>query len=260
MSTIVIPMAGESRRFFEAGYERPKYMLPLWGRTVFAYAVGSFARYFESHRFVFVLRSDAGDDVTGFVGHEADRLGIRSYAAVPLRETTRGQAETVALGLEAARVGADESVTIFNIDTFRPGFRYAAELLASDCAGFLEVFVGHDPAYSFAKLDATGRRVVATAEKQAISDLCSTGLYHFARRDAFDHAYDVERRQPTCTLGELYVAPLYNHLIAEGAVIRHALVERATAIVCGVPADYELLRRLEPPVLLPDRGIWHRAS
>ena len=26
---IVIPMAGESRRFREAGYDQPKYMLPL---------------------------------------------------------------------------------------------------------------------------------------------------------------------------------------------------------------------------------------
>ena len=44
---IVIPMAGESRRFSEAGYISPKYELPLAGKSVFRHAVGSFEHYFE---------------------------------------------------------------------------------------------------------------------------------------------------------------------------------------------------------------------
>lgn len=48
---IVIPMAGLSRRFAEAGYAQPKYMLPLPGGSVFAHAVGSFREYFDKNHF-----------------------------------------------------------------------------------------------------------------------------------------------------------------------------------------------------------------
>ena len=38
---IVIPMLGKSSRFFDAGYERPKYQLPLGDGTVFSESVKS---------------------------------------------------------------------------------------------------------------------------------------------------------------------------------------------------------------------------
>ena len=45
---IVIPMAGMSRRFTEAGYTLPKYMLPAHQRSLFAHAVDSFRHYFKT--------------------------------------------------------------------------------------------------------------------------------------------------------------------------------------------------------------------
>jgi molybdopterin-guanine dinucleotide biosynthesis protein A len=49
----VIAMAGESRRFREAGYG-DKYRLPLNGVPLFDHAVGSFSHYFASAEFLFV--------------------------------------------------------------------------------------------------------------------------------------------------------------------------------------------------------------
>ena len=46
---IIIPMAGKSSRFFNEGYEVPKYMLSLnEDSNVFKEAVKSFKKYFES--------------------------------------------------------------------------------------------------------------------------------------------------------------------------------------------------------------------
>ena len=45
---IIIPMAGESSRFFNAGYTVPKYMLPLGSETVFDKAIKSFKDYFNN--------------------------------------------------------------------------------------------------------------------------------------------------------------------------------------------------------------------
>src|SRR5262245_23336086 len=70
----VITMAGESRRFTEAGYAVPKYRLPLHGDCVFAHAVRSFARYFAGEDFLFAFR--AAKDVESFVRAECRKLKI----------------------------------------------------------------------------------------------------------------------------------------------------------------------------------------
>ena len=57
---IVIPMAGASRRFAEAGHDRPKYMLPARGHSLFHHAVASFRALFASESFLFIARDIAG--------------------------------------------------------------------------------------------------------------------------------------------------------------------------------------------------------
>lgn len=232
----VIPMAGASRRFAEAGYGAPKYMLPLHGRTVFDAAVGSFARYFGERSFLFVARGDA--EVEGFVRARCAALGIADVTVVLLPDETAGQAETVERGISVRGVNPAEPLTIFNIDTFRPG--YIEPTRHPEIAGWLEVFRGGGANWSYVRPAADGDRIVAeTAEKRPISDLCCTGLYHFARADDFAWALGRERRAPQA--GELYVAPLYNHLIGRGQRIGYEMVGASEVIFCGVPAEYRAL-------------------
>ena len=132
-------MAGLSRRFSEAGYDRPKYMLPAHGKSVFAHSVSSFGLYFKIDPFLFIVRDVA--DTPAFVRSECAALGIVNARIVILDAPTSGQAETVALGLHQASVSDATPVTIFNIDTFRPGFRHAT-FDGAKPDGYLEVFRG----------------------------------------------------------------------------------------------------------------------
>ncbi|MCK8786373.1 NTP transferase domain-containing protein [Roseomonas sp. NAR14] len=256
---IVIPMAGLSRRFAEAGYDRPKYMLPLGGRSVFAHALASFERYFATGRFLLIARDV--DGTAGFVARECAALGIRDAATVLLDAPTAGQAETVALGLERAGIGPAEPLTVFNIDTFRPGFRFPEARWFARSDGYLEVFRGGGANWSYVRPAEVPVEVLAevpadfpaggppgeaeplvaeTAEKRPLSDLCCTGLYHFAHAGAFGAALAAERRRPSAP--ELYVAPLYNHLITAGGRVHYAVVPPGALQFCGVPAEYETLR------------------
>jgi len=233
---IVIPMAGRSQRFFDAGYTQPKFMLDLHGRSVFANAVASFEADFARRPFLFIAAAGAA----GFVRAEAQALGIREFDVAELDRTTAGQAETVELG-----IGDHEGpLTIFNIDTFRPGFRFP-EGLFETADGWLEVFRGSGANWSYVE-PAPGPEpwALRTAEKVEISDLCCTGLYHFARAADFRRTLAAERRAPQAR--ELYVAPLYNHLIAEGAKIAWREIQRSEVIFCGTPAEYEALRQPLP--------------
>ena len=239
---IVIPMAGLSRRFADAGYRVPKYMLSAHGQSIFSHAVRSFAAYFDTVPFLFVVRDIA--DTPKFVDKECRRLGLANFQVVVLRETTRGQAETVEHGLAHAPVSADAPVTIFNIDTIRPNFSLMSFTGRSD--GYLEVFRGTGANWSYVRPAASGSDVVAeTAEKHAISNLCCTGIYHFASARLFHTAYAeyLTNFDHSSRLKELYVAPLYNVLISLGQVIRYTIIDQSEVIFCGVPDEYENFKR-----------------
>ena len=249
---IVIPMAGLSRRFSEAGYRLPKYMLDLHGRSVFAHAVSSFEAYFGLEPFLFIARDEAG--TPAFIERETAALGVARAQTVILSEPTRGQADTVMLGLDEAGVSRDEPLTIFNIDTIRPGFRHPDAPWAAAAAGYLEVMHGDDPGFSYVRTDPcfSDERVLETAEKRVISNLASTGLYQFRTAQLFADAFNAQAGRGA-SAGELYIAPLYNALIGRGLPVHHRRVPEREVIFCGTPAQYEALLRSPERLSGPDR-------
>lgn len=240
--TIIIPMAGLSSRFTKAGYVLPKYMLYIKNRSLFNLAVSSFEKYFDSCRFVFVAR-DVFDTKT-FIEKECELMGIKDFEVVILPAPTKGQAETVLKGIKEASVAKDEPILIFNIDTFRPGFTFPQEM--DDWDGYLEVFVGSGKNWSYAKTESdTSTLVVETAEKREISKYCSTGLYYFKSSEMFLNAYVENQEKPITGVAELYVAPLYNYMIAKSLKIHIHVIDRQDVIFSGVPSEYEDLLRKE---------------
>lgn len=233
-------MAGLSSRFFNAGYTKPKYMLEAHGVTLFEHSVMSFQKYFHNEKFIFIVRDSF--DSFAFVKQKAEFMGIVDYDVLKLRENTRGQAETVALGLEQLRQlrgDVEGPLTIFNIDTFRPGFTFPDDLHETDA--YLEVFEGEGDNWSFAEPKSpTSREVIRTSEKKPISNLCSTGLYYFKDNKNFMTAFYeyLAKPQERWEKGELYIAPLYNNLIEKGFKVTYHLIERSEVVFCGTPDEY----------------------
>ncbi len=234
--TIIIPMAGLSSRFTKAGYTLPKYMLYAGGKSLFSHAVESFKHYFKTTRFVFIAR-DIFDTGT-FIKEECKLLGIEDFEVVTLQAPTKGQAETVLMGVKNAKLTDEESILIFNIDTFRSGFTFPAKLNEWD--GYLECFEGNGANWSYAKTEdgTQNSKVIETAEKREISKFCSTGIYYFKRAADFLYAYKENEIHTIGGLKELYVAPLYNYLINKGKNIRVVIIKRAEVVFCGVPEEY----------------------
>lgn len=230
---IVFPMAGLSSRFTRAGYDRPKWMLPLAGRPLLDWSLLGFQAMFDSHPFLLVHLDLPG--VADFVRERAAALGIRDARLVPLAAPTRGQAETVLLGLDGAGLPDAEPVTIFNIDTIRPGVRPEA-FTGRD--GWLECFEGEGDHWSFVRPGPDGRAMQVT-EKVRISNLCCSGLYHFGSAALFREAYAAELAAPSTN--ELYVAPMYQHMIAAGRDVGYGTVAAGEIFFSGTPAEYEAL-------------------
>ena len=234
--TIIIPMAGLSKRFSDSGFTLPKYMLYAREKSLFNLAVSSFKSYFKSEKFLFIAR-----DVfctKEFIQKECEILGISFFDVVILNEPTKGQAETVFLGLIASNLPDTEPVLIFNIDTFRPNFSFPVELTNWD--GYLEVFEGNGANWSYAKTEhENSTKEIQTAEKEEISNYCSTGIYYFKKKEFFIEAFcDSNKTVSKIKLKELYVAPLYNYLITKGCNVHIEIIKRDKVMFCGIPEEY----------------------
>jgi hypothetical protein len=247
---LIFPMAGLSERFTRAGFTVPKYMLEAHGKTLFRHAVDGFLRHAAAMRFLFIARDVA--NTASFIAAECQAMGLGGYEIHLLDAPTRGQAETVALGL-AGRATSDDAAMIFNIDTFRPDWRPPAGFALDAVDGYLEVFEGEGKNWSFvAPVDpphgARSQAVARTTEKDPISNLCCTGLYYFRRTGDFIEAFAAAATggAASWSAGELYVAPLYNRLIAHGRDVRYHLIRRDEVIFCGTPDEYQAFLAATP--------------
>ena len=234
--TIVIPMAGLSERFIKDGFTLPKYMLYVKNKSLFNLALYSFSNYFTKYNFLFIARNLF--ETERFIKEECKLLGIKKFDVIVLESPTLGQAETVSIGLEKTTIDENEPIIIFNIDTFRPSFKFPLNI--SEWDGYLEVFRGEGNNWSYAKTESeNSTKVIETAEKVQISNYCSTGLYYFKSAKLFVEAYQSRTSISESELiKELYVAPLYNALIRQNKNIHIKLIEKSDVFFCGIPNEY----------------------
>lgn len=230
----VFPMLGLSSRFFDAGFQQPKYKLNIWGETVFSQSVKSFSRYFSTDKFLFIVRADY--NASDFVKIECEKLGIKDYEVVLIENDTMGQADTVYLGL--GEIVDDEELYIFNIDTFRYDFK--KPILNENDRGFLEVFIEEGDNWSFIEA-GKDNTVLRTTEKDRISDLCSNGLYYFKSVSLYCSLFEEVVKKGGKVKGEYYIAPMYNFLIASGVNVIYRCIDRSEVDLCGTPKEYQAL-------------------
>lgn len=231
------PMAGLSSRFMAAGYEKPKYYLKIGELSLFQASLKGFSRYFYSDGFCFIYLEQFVDEQT--IQDWVKDIGLpkSNCLMVPLSAPTKGQADTVRFGVQAAAGLNDpiEEVVIFNIDTIyhdfsKPDGGPADYLDVTRLPGSHWSFVEPDP-------DRPGQagRVV---EKERISDLCSVGLYGFRSSQSFNDCYarfyGEEHGQK-----EEYVAPMYQRLIDDGLPVHYRELPRAQFDFLGTPQEYQ---------------------
>ena len=240
----VFPMAGLSSRFAKAGYKKPKYMLDAGGKTLFEHSIAGFSSYFETEPFLFIYLKDAVDPK--FIHEKCRRQGLADdqILLAGLEHPTDGQATTVAQGLNHAEVARSEPLTIFNIDTIYATFTHPKLPDDPDIVGYLDVFKGAGDHWSFVRPDNADEqigRAVEVTEKLRISNLCSTGLYHFRTAGVFVDEFREIQDVPKSEFqgNERYIAPLYNRLIEKGKQVYFRTLKTENIQFSGTPSEYE---------------------
>ncbi len=249
MLNIVLPIAGRGSRFAAAGCVEPKPLIPVRGKPMIELVVDNL-RPARAHRMIFVaLREHLAQWGIGAV-LERIAPGCR---IIPVDAVTDGAACTVLLA--SRMIDGDDPLMIANTDQF-----VAADiddyLAASDepgCDGLIMTFRASDPKWSYVRKDHEGR-IVEVVEKKVVSGEATVGIYNFRRGRDFVRAANHMIAKNLRVNGEFYVAPAYNQLIAEGAVLRTFEIEREGVGMHGLGTPEDLQRFVKGDITVARRS------
>lgn len=240
-------MAGASSRFFNEGYKKPKYQLQAHGHSLFYYSIISFKKYFNKEFFLFICLEEQRSKE--FIKSECDSLNIKNFKIIELEKISEGQADTVYQGLKKVNFIEQDRLLIFNIDTFRWRYEFPDFIYNSYWSGYLETFIGSGSNWSNIIPNPKNKsQVKKTSEKLNESKYCSTGLYYFNEINDFLYAFNKEKEESQLrnVKSELYIAPIYNHLISNNKKITFTVIEKDEVVFCGVPGEYKDFLEQDP--------------
>lgn len=258
---LVFCMAGVYRRFREAGYATPKFLLPWRGTTILEEII---------RQILGTNPIDSPFRSVCFVANERDQSWHEQLvrvlngfkipsSAVRYVQDTPGQAATALLAGPLLRSlrgehAHDEPVVFHNIDTILIG-RDFDELRRTlqQVDGYIDVFDADSPSYSFVQATPAGR-VTEIVEKKVISRHATTGLYAFASW----RLYETWAAQTTAAGNEFYISDVYKRMLNAGLDIRmNTSSTDHQTIILGTPTEYEALATV-PEVRLGKSGLGRR--
>ena len=215
-------MSGMSRRFSRAGYQLPKYLLEIDGKTVIQHIIDLYPRTSE---FVFILNEKNADDTNILELLETFNINKQVFV-IPSHKL--GPVYTVAQIFD--EIGDEDQVIVnycdFSIDWDYDNFeQFVTE---TDCDGCVISYTGFHPHmlggdnYAFCKTDENGK-ILEVREKQPFTDdkmseFASAGNYYFKKGSYVKKYFQKMLDSDTSLNGEYYVSLVYNLLIEDGLV------------------------------------------
>lgn len=227
---LLIPLAGDGKRFVDAGYAVPKPLMIVGDKTNLEWSLNSLEFDQNEVRVIFIIRKDQQ------LNYDLKTILMTKYPkceVIVVPHVTKGAVETCLYAQDRIE---GRPLAIFCPDIYiEPALKLNSELF-ENVDGRIFVFKANSKNYSYVEIDLEGN-VKQTAEKQIISSYAAAGLYLFSDGSAFVEAATKMIAANETTNNEFYVCPLYNTLIADGKKIAPTLIDKIH--IFGTPAEYE---------------------
>lgn len=228
-------MAGEGKRFRDAGFLRAKPFIEIHGRSMIELVLENLS--VADARYILICRKD----------HLAQNRMIvenikksRNVVFIPIDQLTEGAVCTVLFARKY--INSDEPLLIANSDQFIDMRiqEFIGDCFSRNMDGSILTFVDKErnPKWSFAEVDEMGQ-VSQVREKVAISDLATVGIYLFSKGRFFvDGAIDMIAANERVNR-EFYVCPVYNFLIKDEKKIGVFSIHPGKMHGLGTPEDLQ---------------------
>ncbi len=243
---IVIPMAGKSSRFFEAGFTVPKYFLPLSkqqdGVAMIQGAVDSL--HMKGQLIFIVQREHSMFGIDTFL-KEKDRESIVLYLA----RYTGGCVESV---YEAAKayINNDSPLVISNCDQY---LDWNSDEFMRVCNqphvdGCVLTYYANTTKNSYCTVDEQNRCTLFR-EKEVISNHSLVGVHYWKRGSDFVASAEDMLSKDIRDAGEYYVSTSYNFLVKQGKFITICPLRAGEVYhTIGVPETYYDFLQSQDPI------------
>ena len=207
---ILIPMAGFGERFQSAGYNYPKPLIKIFGKTMIEWLIESLT-IGKDDKLWFIYKEDLDNyNFEDFIKFKFNGLNL---GFIKLRHATKGAAETLYIASKQLKNGPMMSM---DCDTF-----YGEDVITmykkfkeKNCIFYFEDNQTN-PLYSYIKLDGDGK-ITDIKEKIKISDNANTGIYCFDSPLIYQKYYEklINDESDTPT-SELYISKIYEKMLKE---------------------------------------------
>jgi NDP-sugar pyrophosphorylase family protein len=235
MLNIVIPMAGEGKKFQEAGYAFPKPLIDIHGQTMIELVVKNLTPSVP-HKFIFICRKDHYDsyDLHNVFKNATDN----NFEVVTSFGNIQGAAPTVLLA--TSFINNEEELIIANSDQYveEKIDDFVARAREGGKDGLIMTFPASHPKWSYARTDSEGK-VLETAEKKVISKNATVGVYYFRKGSDFVRAAQAMIHKDIKHNDQFYVCPSFNELILEGKNIYIYPIEQEKMHGLGTPEELQ---------------------
>lgn len=227
---IIIGMAGAGRRFADSGYTLPKPLCRVGDTTMIQKAVDSLG---IDGKYIFVVLHE---HLLQYKWLEAHLASLARYVTiVKLNEVTDGAACSLLTAKQY--IDTDEPLISINSDQV---LHWDSQKFISKCkeepdVSWIMTYPHTDIKHSFVKVDNNGM-VIETAEKVAISEMASVGLYHWSKGSLFVKGAEEMIANNDKHNNEYYLAPVYNYT-CKNNIVKPYEVQATNFTPVGTPAD-----------------------
>lgn len=247
---VIVPMAGEGRRFKDGGFDLPKPLIEYDGKPMFVSAMQSLEGIAVAS-WTFVVRDEHCEEP--FNIKDTIYKHFPNANIISIGYTTRGAAETVYLAIKHlilnGKADFEDSMVVMDCDVITRCREYASLVNSGNEDAILLTFCSHNDRYSF--VDISNGYAVSTAEKKVLRGAHAiTSPYHVGKIvdfiDAFNAmqketgAYAFIKQDEVAELDankkEMYMSNIYNYLLVAGKNVR--CITTDMVLTLGTPEEY----------------------
>jgi NDP-sugar pyrophosphorylase family protein len=232
---IVISLAGKSQRFFDEGFNQPKYYLPMAdGKTMIEHSIDSLD---ISGNLILILQKEHCDK------YQIDTFLQDKYPHATIRYLdyyTQGAAESVYLATKDL-IDNDNPLVISNCDqTLEWNSKdFIEKTLEEGVDGCVLTFYANTIKNSYAKVEKNSSRVIEIAEKIIISEHSLVGVHSWKKGSEFCRSAETMFEKNIRANNEFYISISYTPLIDEGKNIHIVpLKQEEKYYSVGTPEQY----------------------
>ena len=227
---VIIGMAGAGSRFSDAGYSVPKPLCRTGSTTMIAKAVESLGMQDCPH--TFVVQHEHLDKYSWLESHLGNLASEVNIVALD------GVTDGAACSLLQAREFIDNDEPLISINSDQV-INWDPELFVGHCVqepetSWVMTYPHNHIKHSFVRV--VDGRVVEAAEKVAISNDATVGVYHWSSGKLFVQGAEQMIADEHTHNGEYYLAPVYNYT-CKNNIVKPYPVQAINFTPVGTPDD-----------------------